>query len=113
MNQDDIDRRLGDLLRGPTPPPDDNFAERVLLAARVEDQLAASRRRAWRRAVTDCAAAVAVGSTFFLLSQVGTPDPTGLIALEGPAMAGLVMLLLWGVVALPISGGRNGLRLAG
>lgn len=113
MSTNDVDSRLGALLRDADPAPDPAFAERVLLAVEFERQLSASRRRSWRRALIDCGAAAAVGATFFLLSQIGTPDPAGLISPQGPAMAGLVMLLLWGVVALPMSDGRNGLRLPG
>ena len=112
MDDAEIDRRLGALLRGPEPKPDPAFADRVMLAASVEDAFAKARRRAWRRALVDCGAAAVVGLTFFLLSQTQGPEPGGIVPLEGPAMAGLVMLLLWGVVALPVSGGRTGMRLA-
>src|SRR3954463_3566166 len=108
MNEPDIDARLGALLREPVPAADPAFAGRVMLAIRLEQKFAATRRRAWRRALIDCGAAAAVGMTFFLMSQIGTPDPTGLIHLQGPAMGGLIMLLLWAVVALPTSAGRTG-----
>ena len=113
MDEHDVDARLNALLREPEPAADPAFADRVMLAVRVEQQFAVARRRGWRRAIIDCSAAAAVGMTFFLMSQVGTPDPSGVIPLEGPAMAGLVMLLVWGVVALPTSGGRKGLGLTG
>lgn len=112
MNDEGIDRRLGALLRGPEPKPDPAFADRVLRAASIENAFAKARRRAWRRALVDCGAAAVVGLTFFLLSQTQEPEPGGIIPLEGPAMAGLVMLLLWGLVALPISGVRSGVRVA-
>jgi hypothetical protein len=99
MNESDIDARLSALLREPAPAADPAFANRVMLAIRVEQELATARRRAWRRALIDCGAASAVGVTFFLMSQIGTPDPTGLIHLQGPAMGGLVMLLLWSASA--------------
>lgn len=113
MNMPDIDARLGALLREPAPAADPAFADRVMLAVRVEQEFAATRRRAWHRALIDCGAAAAVGMTFFLMSQIGTPDPTGLIPLQGPAMGGLIMLFLWGVVALPTSAGRTGLGRVG
>jgi hypothetical protein len=113
MNEPDIDARLDALLREPAPAADPAFADRVMLAIRVEQEFAATRRRAWRRALIDCGAAAAVGMTFFMMSQIGTPDPTGLIHLQGPAMGGLIMLLLWGVVALPTSGSRTGLGRVG
>jgi len=113
MNEHDIDARLGALLREPAPTADPAFAERVMLAVRVEQEFAAARRRALRRALVDCGAAAAMGLAFFLMSQIGSPDPAGLIGLGDPAMAGLIMLLLWGAVALPASGARRGTGLAG
>lgn len=104
MNDHDIDRRLGELLRADVPRPDPAFAERVVAVARIEHQLAAARRRAWSRLAADAAAAVALGLTFFLLSQQQAPGPEGIIPLQGPVMAGLVMLALWGLVSLPTSG---------
>ena len=111
MNEDDIDRRLGKLLARPIPDADPAFVDRVLLAARIDRQLAEARRRSLRRALVDCGAAVAVGASFFLMSQMGDAAADGIILPGGPAMAGLVMLLLWGAVALPISRDR-GLGLA-
>ena len=103
MNEQDIDRRLGELLARPIPEPDPAFVDRVILAARVDRQLAEARRRSLRRALVDCGAAIAVGASFFLMSQMGGAAADGIILPGGPAMAGLVMLLLWGAVALPIS----------
>jgi hypothetical protein len=103
MNDQDIDRRLIELLARPTPAPDPAFVDSVVLGARIDQQFQAARRRSLRRAVVDCGAAVAVGATFFLMSQMGGAVADGVILPGGPAMAGLVMLLLWGAVALPIS----------
>jgi len=103
MNEHDIDRRLGELLASPSPAPDPAFVDRVILAARVDRQLADARRRSLRRALVDCGAAIAVGATFYFMSQMAGAAADGVILPGGPAMAGLVMLLLWGVVALPIS----------
>lgn len=105
MTGDDVDRRLGELLRASWPMPDPAFADRVLVAARLDRQLAAARRRSWRKAAIDCAAAAAVGATFFLMTQTEPPAANGMIEFGGPAMAALVMLLLWSVVALPASAG--------
>lgn len=112
MTEQDIDRRLGELLRRSAPEPDPAFIERVLLAARVDRQFAEARRRSWRRAAIDCTAATAVGLSFYLLSQTEHPAAADMISLQGPAMAGLVMLLLWAAVALPISSGRRRSALA-
>lgn len=112
MNEDDIDRRLGAMLRAAEPPPDPAFAERVMLAARIEREFAAARRRSLLKAAMDCAGAVAVGAAFLLLSQIEPPAAEGMISLQGPAMAGLVMLALWGAIMLPGSGERRRRALA-
>ena len=111
MNEQDIDRRLGELLGRPEPEPNPAFVERVVLAVRIDRQLAEARRRSLRRAFADCGAAVAVGASFYFMSQMSGAAADGVILPGGPAMAGLVMLALWGAVALPISRDR-GLGLA-
>ena len=103
MTEIDIDRKLGALLRQDMPGPDPAFAERVLGAVRIEARLAAARKRVWLRLAADAVAAVALGLTFFLLSQEQAPDPSGMIPLQGPVAAGLVMLALWGFVSAPTS----------
>ena len=103
MSDLDIDRKLGALLRQDMPDSDPAFAERVLGAVRIEARLAAARRRLWRRLAADAVAAVALGLTFFLLSQEQVPGPSGLIPLQSPVAAGLVMLALWGFVSTPTS----------
>ena len=112
MNEQDIDRRLGALLCKPKPEPDSAFVDRVVLAARVDCQMRISRRQVLLRSVIDCGAAVAVGYSFYLMSQLGGAPADGMILPGGPAMAGLVMLLLWGAVALPVSRDRSGFSLA-
>ena len=107
MNDEQLDLRLGALLRDAEPMPDPAFNARVLAAARLDRQIREVRRRAWRRASIDCAVAVAVAGSFYLLTQAQAPSPDGIIALQAPAMAGLVMLALWAVVSLPISGIRH------
>jgi hypothetical protein len=112
MNDQQIDQRLGALLRMAEPAPDPAFAERVLLLARLNAEMAKSRRRARRRAAIDCAAAAAVGLSFYFLSQTEHPAVADMISLQGPSMAGLVMLALWAIVALPNSPARRGSLLA-
>jgi hypothetical protein len=56
------------------------------------------------RASVDCATAVAVGATFYMMSQMSGAVLDGVIVPGGPAMAGLVMLALWSAVALPTPG---------
>ena len=101
MNEADIDRRLGALLRDERAEPDPGFADHVMNVVRIEAGLAAARRRAWRRLAAESAVAVALGLTFFFLSQEQVPDPAGFIPLQGPVAAGLVMLALWGFVSTP------------
>jgi hypothetical protein len=110
MNEADIDRRLGLLLREPDPAADPAFADRVVAAAAIDRSFREARQRAWRKAVIDCAAAAAVGLTFFLLSQTEHDAIAGTISLQGPAMAGMIMLGLWAMVALPASAGRPSWR---
>ena len=107
MTEADIDRRLGALLRDERLEPDPGFADRVMNAVRVEAGIAAARRRAWRRLAAESAVAAALGLTFFFLSQEQVPDPAGFIPLQGPVAAGLVMLLLWGLVSTPGAGSTN------
>ena len=111
MKDEDIDRLLGDLLTRPLPEPDPVFVDRLVLAARVDRQFAAARRRSLRRALADCGGAISVGASFYFMSQMGGSVADGVILPGGPAMAGLVMLLLWAAVALPPSHDR-GLGLA-
>jgi hypothetical protein len=107
MNDEELDRRLGALLREPIPAaPDEGFVNRVVAAARIDRDIRIARRRAWRRALRDCAGAVAVAVTFFLLTQAQPALPDGMISLYGPSMAGLVMLGLWALVALPATASR-------
>ena len=112
MTEQDIDRRLGELLRAADPPPDPAFADRVLLAARLDRELAAARRRSWRKAAVDCAGALAVGAAFLLLARLQPPAIAGVVAFDEPAMAGLVMIGLWSLLMLPGAGARRRRALA-
>lgn len=103
MTERDLDTRLGKWLARPAPEPDPGFVDRVVLTARIDRELMRARRRNLRRALIDCGAAVAVGASFYLMSQMGGAELNGVILPGGPAMAGLVMLALWSAVALPNS----------
>jgi hypothetical protein len=102
MNEQEIDRQLAALLQREVPDPDPAFVDKVVLAAELDRQFAAIRRRNLRRALIDCGAAVAVGASFFRMTQMSGSVAEGIIVPGGPAMAGLIMLLLWSAVALPI-----------
>ena len=107
MTEGEIDRRLIELLARPAPESDPAFVERIALAARIELQLSAARRRSLIRALTDCGAALAVGASFYLMSQMSGAGFDGIIAPAGPAMAGLFMLAIWSAIALPASANRS------
>jgi hypothetical protein len=101
MTEGEIDRRLIELLARPAPESDPAFVDRIALAARIELQLSAARRRNLIRALIDCAAVAAVGASFYLMSQMSGAGIDGIIAPAGPAMAGLIMLAIWSTIALP------------
>ena len=107
MNDDQLVQRLRELLAEPEPNADEAFVQRVLVSARLDEQLRRTRRRALRRAVIDCGAAIAVAATFYLMTQEQPPLPDGMLSLQGPAMAGLVMLALWAIVSIPTFGGMR------
>ena len=107
MTEQEFEGRLGELLKRPVPQPDPAFVERVVLAARIDRQLAAVRRQRLRRALIDCGAAVAVGASFYLMSQMTGAELNGVIVPGAPAMAGLIMLALWSAVALPSPRNRD------
>ena len=104
MNESKLEQRLGALLFEPEPEADEAFVQQVLAAARLDEQFRLARRRALRRALVECGAAIAVAATFYLMSQEQAPLPDGMMSLQGPAMAGLVMLALWAIVSFPVSG---------
>ena len=106
MNETDLDRRLGSLLREAAPPADPDLVDRVLAAACIDRQIRRDRKRAWRRAAWDCGTAIVVAAAFYMLSQVQDPLPNGMMSLQGSAMAGLIMLALWALVSTPPSPGH-------
>jgi hypothetical protein len=106
MNEAELDGRLGALLREPAPEADQAFIDHMVLMARIDRDIRRARRKALRRALIDCAGAVAVATTFFLLSQVQAPSADGIVPFQGPAMAGLVMLVLWAAISFPGAAGR-------
>ncbi len=108
MNDDELDRRLGELLRQPDLSVDQAFTDRVVALARLDRDLRRARRLHFRRALIDCAGAGAVAATFYLLSQAEVAPADGTIALQGPAMAGLAMLALWAMVSFPFAAGSKG-----
>jgi hypothetical protein len=101
MNENQVEQRIGGLLRRLQPSTDNAFVDRVLAAARIDAQIRMARRSALRRAAVECIAAAAVAWTFYRLSQAQPAAPGGMMSFYGTAMAGMVMLVLWAIVALP------------
>jgi hypothetical protein len=103
MNEAELDRRLGHLLRQPEQTADQVFIDQVVALARLDRDIRRARRRSFRKALIECSGGVAVALTFFLLSQAQVAPPDGMLTLQGPATAGLAMLALWALVSLPLS----------
>lgn len=103
MNEAELDRRLGQILRQPEPPADQAFIDQVVALARLDRDIRRARRLSFRKALVDCTAGGAVALTFFLLSQAQMAPPDGMLTLQGSATAGLAMLALWALVSLPSS----------
>lgn len=110
----DIEERLGALLAYPVEPESDPaFADRVVMLASYELKLRRARRRALVQIGKEALALGAILIVFAFLSDRGAAAGFGeSIPAGSPAMAGLVMLLLWGIVAFPISSGRRGSLIA-
>lgn len=103
MTDAELDARLAELLRDErSAPPDKGFADRVIALAAYD--LA---RRHWRHRTTiriarEAVAFAAILAAFIFLARIGpqSAGPGDIIPLASPAMAGLVMLLLWGMTTL-------------
>jgi hypothetical protein len=106
MMDEELDVRLGELLREPYPDADQRFIDATIAAVRLDNEIRRARKSAFRRTIIECASAVAVAGTFFLLSQAQPASPDGIVPLQAPAMAGLIMLGLWSVMTLNVTGTR-------
>lgn len=101
MNEDDADARLKLLFAERPPAADPTFSDRVLLLAAYEQAERRARRRAMHRLASETLALIAVLGSFAVLVRTA-PVAAGLggtIPLADPAMLGLAMLGLWGLVA--------------
>lgn len=103
MTDSDLDARLAALLADPSvPAKDERFAERVIALAGQEMALRRRRRSAIHRVGLETLAFLAVLGAFTFLARVA-PDAAGpgdSIALGSPAMAGLLVLLMWGMTTV-------------
>lgn len=106
MTDEELDIRLGELLREPDPEADQRFVDATITAVRLDHEIRRARKSAFRRTIVECASAVAVAATFFLLSQAQPASPDGVVPLQAPAMAGFIMLGLWSIMTLNVSGAR-------
>ncbi len=106
MNEAELDRRLGELLRVPEREADQRFIDATIATARLDREMRRASKSAMRRSIIESAVAVTVAATFFLLSQTQPPSADGMISLQAPAMAGLIMLGLWSVVTASTLAGR-------
>lgn len=109
MTQDALDARLSALLTEPEPAADPAFAERIVALAAHDLAVRRWRRRALARVGREAAGLAAVLAAFAALAGLGEAAGLGdLVPLGSPAMLGLAMLGLWGLVALR---GDNGVSL--
>jgi hypothetical protein len=108
------DERLSSLLAdASSPEPDAQFTDRVVALASYDQKLRRARRRTFIQVGKEALALAAILAAFAILSERGPAAGFGeSIPAESPAMAGLVMLVLWGIAAFPISLGRRGSLIA-
>jgi hypothetical protein len=108
------DERLSALLaHAADPEPDPAFAERVVALASYDVKLRRARRRTLVQVGKEALALGTILAAFAFLSEMGPAAGFGESVPAGsPAMAGLVMLILWAIVAFPISSGRRGSLIA-
>ena len=99
MTHDPMDARLAALLTDRPAVPDRAFADRVVALAAHDLAVRRWQRTAIARVGRETLALVAVLVAFVLLARA-TPASGGMVPLASPAMLGLAMLLLWGVVAV-------------
>jgi hypothetical protein len=100
MDDQELERRIGALLRGPPQSPDEAFVRRMERLVLAEQRIEKARRSAWRRFAAEAAASAAVLSAFLLLGRLGlesNPNGSGLLS---PATAAVMLIGLWFAVEL-------------
>jgi hypothetical protein len=98
---DDLDRRLAALFDAPLPPSDPGFTARVIALATHDLSVRRARRRALFQLGKEALALAAVLASFALLAR-HAPDAAGMgdhVALGSPALLGVALIALWGIVA--------------
>ena len=104
MTEAELDARVAALFAAPAPEPDPGFAGRIVALARLDLAVRRSRREAIERIAVETAALAAVIAPLALLARFA-PDPAGfgdVVTITNPAMLGLAMLALWGLVTLRV-----------
>jgi len=100
---DDIDARIGALLKLPEGPADERFVAATMLQVEAEARLRAIRARARSDFVFKASACVAVLLAFVLLARLDPPQAAhGEISLLSPTMLGFILLGLWAAIDLPV-----------
>ena len=105
MNEAETDARLAALLAPPQEFPDAVFTVRVRRGILADEALRAARRQGWRRFGVELAGSLAVVLAFYLLGGSDSGAAAGTIG-YGPALAGLVLVAIWTLVALRPAPGR-------
>ncbi len=98
----DVDARLAFLLADRADAPADHaFADRVVALAAHDLRVRKVRRQAMAQVTREAVALAAVLAAFVLLARIGpgAADLGDMVPLASPAMLGLVMLAVWGLVA--------------
>jgi hypothetical protein len=99
---DDVDVRLAGLFVEADPPPDPRFAERVIALAAYDLEVRRARRAAVSQIGREALALAAVLICFCLLTLQGPEPQAGsgeVVSFGSPAMIGVALLALWGLVA--------------
>ncbi len=103
MNEAELDARLASLLRDGSPRQgSDDFADRVIALAAYDLSQRRWRRRTAVRIGLETLGLIAVLFVFAMLARMA-PESVGwgnILPLASPAMAGLVMLLMWSLVSV-------------
>lgn len=102
MTDSSLDARLAALFAEPMPAPDPGFTGRIVALAAHDLAVRRARRRAFQRIGIEALGLAAVIAAFALLAR-SAPDAAGfgdVMTLANPALLGLAMLTLWGLVGL-------------
>jgi hypothetical protein len=97
-NEEALDAKLGELLKGAERGPDEIFLARMERALVAERRMEARSRLVWRRFAVEVIASIAVAAAFVLIGRAApAAEEIGLIASGSLPAAGL-LLILWMVV---------------